>query len=423
MSKLTRRNFVKLTGGVAAAGLAISGAPGVARGANKQVVVIGGGYGGTIAAKYLRMADKGIDVTLIEKEQYYYSCPLSNPVIAGLRDIEVQKWGYEGVKKHGIKVVHDEVTGIDPMAKKVTTKGGHSFSYDRCVVSPGVELKWNAIEGYDEAASHLMPHAWKAGPQTLALKKQLMAMKDGEPFIIVAPPNPFRCPPGPYERASLVAHYLQKHKPKSKVLLLDPKDKFSKFGLFKGGWAHFKYPIEWVPGGEGGKVTRVDSKSMTVYTDMDEFKSSAINVIPAMHAGHVAHIADLTDESGWCPVDVKTFESTKHKGIHVIGDSCIAKGMPKSGYAANSQAKVAAAAIVAELNGGTAGDPAYVNTCYSLISPDYGISVGVVWNLKDGAINKLAGGVSPDKASLDFRRQEALYAESWYQNIMADMFS
>lgn len=425
MSKVTRRNFLKLTGGAAAVGLAACGAPSVARAAGPTVVVIGGGYGGTIAAKYIRMADPSVNVVLIEKNQHYYSCPLSNPVIAGLRDIEVQKWGYEGVKSHGVKVVHDKVTKIDPAAKKVGTEGGHEFSYDRLVVSPGVSFKWDAIKGYDEPASHLMPHAWKAGPQTLALKDKLMAMPDGEPFIIVAPPNPFRCPPGPYERSSLVAYYLKKHKPKSKVLILDPKDKFSKQPLFQGGWKEMGLPIEWVPGGEGGKVTRVDANAGVVYTDMDEFKSSAINVIPPMFAGHIAHVADLVDKSGWCPVNLQTFESTRHKDVYVIGDSSAAAGLPKSGYAANSEAKVAAAAVVASLGGKPAPETSYANTCYSLITPDYGISVAAIYKYKAGdpKVSKVAGGVSPKQANAAFRKQEALYAESWYQSIMADMFS
>jgi sulfide dehydrogenase [flavocytochrome c] flavoprotein subunit len=422
MTKLSRRNFLKVTGGLAAASMA-AGAPGIVGAATRKVVVIGGGYGGAIAAKYIKMADANLDVTLIEKDAAYVSCPLSNPVIVGLRDISVQTWGYDGLKKHGINVVHDLVTGIDPAAKKVTTKGGQTFDYERLVVSPGVEMRLDAIEGYDAAAEEVMPHAWKAGPQTLALRDQLQAMKDGDPFVIVAPPDPFRCPPGPYERASLVAWYLMKNKPKSKVIILDPKDKFAKSPLFTGGWKELGYPIEWVPGAEGGKVSRVDAKTLTVYTEMAEYKGGVVNVIPPMRANLIAQQSGLTDESGWCPVDVSTFESTLHKGIHVIGDACIAKGLPKSGYSANSEAKITAAAVVNLLNDKPVGAPSYVNTCYSLISPDYGISVALVANYKDGAINKTSGGVSPAKASAAFRKQEAQYAESWYQSIMADSFS
>jgi sulfide dehydrogenase [flavocytochrome c] flavoprotein subunit len=421
MSMLTRRGFVKLTGGVAAAGMA--GFPFIAKANKHKVVVIGGGYGGAIAAKYIRKADPSIEVTLVEKNAQYVSCPLSNPVLIGLRDISVQTWGYDGLKAHGINVIHDEATAIDPTKKSVTLKGGQNLDYDKLIVSPGVSFKWGAIEGYDEAATEKMPHAWKAGPQTLALKQQIENLKDGENIIIVPPPDPFRCPPGPYERASLLGYHLQKHKPKSKVLVLDPKDKFSKFGLFKGGWEHFKYPIEWVPGGEGGKVTRVDPATLTVYTEMDEHKGGVVNVIPAQHAGHIAHVADLVDDSGWCPVNLKTFESSKHKDVYVIGDASIATGLPKSGYSANSEAKVAAAAIVATLSGKEPGDPSYVNTCYSLIHPDYGISVAIVKDFKDGKINQLSSGLSPTKASDSFRKQEAMFAESWYQSIMTETFS
>ncbi|MBF0448220.1 MAG: FAD-dependent oxidoreductase [Magnetococcales bacterium] len=430
MSKLTRRSFVKLTGGVAAVGLTASiGSPAIAGSHKHRVVVIGGGYGGAVAAKYIRMADSSIKVTLIEKNEHYYSCPLSNWVVAGFRDLEVQKWGYEGLKGHGVDVVHDTATKIDAVAKKVTTASGKMFEYDQLVVSPGVGFR--DLEGYDEAASHAMPHAWKAGPQTTQLAKQLKAMKDGDPFIMVAPQNPFRCPPGPYERASLVAHYLTKHKPKSKVLILDSKDKFSKFGLFTGGWKQLygygteNSKIEWVPGGEGGKVVRVDAKAMKVYTELDEFSSSCINVIPAQKANHIAVAAGLTDDSGWCPVHLNTFESKLHKNVYVIGDSSAAAGLPKSGYAANSEAKVCAAAVVAAIQGKPAPTPSYVNTCYSMLSPDYGISVAAVYKFDPAnpdKVQSVSGGLSPTEAPDFVRKQEALYNESWYQSIMADTF-
>lgn len=421
MFDLTRREFGKLTGAATAVGLAGS-FPSISFGANQQVIVIGGGYGGAVAAKYIKMAYAGADVTLIEKNKEYISCALSNPVLIGLRDMAVQTWNYEGLKKLGITMVYDEVTEIDPVAMKVTTKGGQSFKYDKLVLSPGVEMKTGGIEGYDDAAAEAMPHAWKAGPETLVLRDKIKAMNDGDNFIIVAPPDPYRCPPGPYERASLVAWYLKKNKPKSKVIILDPKDKFSKQGLFTGGWKKLGYNIEHIPGGQGGKVIKVDAKAMSVSTDMEEYKG-VINIIPTNVAGHIAHVAGLVDEKGWCPVDLKTLESTKHKNVYVIGDACLAPGLPKSGYAANSEAKVVAAAIVAALQGKEAGDPSYVNTCYSLISPNYGISVALVAVLKDGKIAKINEGVSPAEASDAYRQQEAVYAESWYQSIMADTFS
>ncbi|MBF0424276.1 MAG: FAD-dependent oxidoreductase [Magnetococcales bacterium] len=426
MYNLTRRHFVKLTGGLAAAGLVSPMFPTLGRASQgkKHVVVVGGGYGGVIAAKYIRMADPSVTVTLIEKEKLYYSCPLSNPVIAGFRDMKVQRWGYENLAKHGINVQHDEVVEIDPVKRSVSTAKSASFSYDKLVVAPGVDFKWDAIEGYTEKASEKIPHGWKAGPQTLLLHEQLSAMKDGDPYIIVAPPMPFRCPPGPYERASLVAWYLKQHKPRSKVIILDAKDKFAKQPLFVGAWKELGYNIEWVPVNEGGKVTRVNADSMSVHTEMQEYKSSAINVIPPQKAGKIAHAAGLVDKTGWCPVNQKTFESTVHKDIYVIGDACIATAeIPKSGFAANSEAKIAAAAIVAAFKGEPEPDPSYVNTCYSLLSPDYGISVAAVWAFKDNAVAKVSGGVSPEKATPAFRKQEASYAESWYQSIMVEMFS
>ncbi|MBF0165218.1 MAG: NAD(P)/FAD-dependent oxidoreductase, partial [Magnetococcales bacterium] len=264
MMNFTRRGFVKLTGGLTALGLVSVPSLSAFASAKKRVVVVGGGYGGSVAAKYIRMADPNIQVTLIEKNKDYYSGPLSNWVVAGFRKLEVQKWGYEGLKKHGIEVVIDEVTAVDPAGKSVTTAGGKKFEYDRLIMSPGIGFK--ALEGYDAEAVKKMPHAWIAGEQTTLLTKQLQDLKDGDPFIMVAPPDPYRCPPGPYERASLVAHYLKKNKPKSKVIILDPKDKFSKMGLFTQGWKNLygyetdKSLIEWIPGAQGGKVTRVDAK-------------------------------------------------------------------------------------------------------------------------------------------------------------------
>ncbi|MBF0126243.1 MAG: FAD-dependent oxidoreductase [Magnetococcales bacterium] len=426
MSNFTRRGFVKLTGGIAALGVVSMPTSRGFAASKKRVVVIGGGYGGSIAAKYIRMADANIDVTLIEQNKDYYSGPLSNWVIAGFRSLEVQKWGYEGLKKHGVNVVIDQVTSIDPAAKSVGTAGGKKFEYDRLIVSPGIGFK--SIEGYDAEAEKKMPHAWFAGPQTTALAKMLADMKDGDPFVLVAPPDPYRCPPGPYERASLVAHYLKKNKPKSKVIILDPKDKFSKMGLFTAGWKSlygYETPnsnIEWIPGAQGGKVTRVDAKTMTVYTDMAEFKSSCINIIPPNKAGAIAEKAGLTDDKGYCPVNLETFESKIHKEVHVIGDASAAPGLPKSGYAANSEAKICAAAVVNLLNGRPTTIPSYVNTCYSLIGPEYGISVAGVYKLHEGKIVEVSGGVSPDKAEDFVRKQEALYNESWYQSIMADTF-
>lgn len=428
MISITRRHFLTLAGGAGAvSALGVVGFSSVAKAATGRVVVIGGGFGGATCARYLRRADPGIDVTLVERNTQFATCPFSNAVLGGLRDIDSITHGYDQLRnRHGVNVVHDTVTAIDPAQQQVTMQGGSALPYDRLVVSPGIDLLWGAIDGYDEAASQIMPHAWKAGPQTTLLRQQLMAMPDGGVVIIAPPGNPFRCPPGPYERASLIAYYLKAHKPKSKILILDAKDKFSKQSLFTNGWEE-RYPgmIEWRPGSGGGKLLRVDAKTMTVESDFGTEKGDVINVIPPQSAGRIALDAGLADDNGWCPVNQQTFESQQHKGIHVIGDACIAGKMPKSGYSANSQAKVCATAIAALLRGDSPGAVSFINTCYSLVAPDYGISIAAVYRLSDeGSIVSIedAGGLSPAEASADFRKQEAEYAVGWYESITSDMF-
>ncbi|MCV6636437.1 NAD(P)/FAD-dependent oxidoreductase [Candidatus Albibeggiatoa sp. nov. NOAA] len=429
---LNRRHFLQVTAGATAAG--VVGFPHIASSAGtKKVVVIGGGTGGATAAKYLRMADPSIEVTLIEAEEYHYTCYLSNEVLSGDRKLESIKVAYDGLKKHGINVVKAKATAIDGDAKKVTVDTGDTFIYDRLIVSPGVSLDYSKIEGYSAEAAQKIPHAWKAGEQTKILRSQLEAMKDGGTVIISAPPNPFRCPPGPYERASQVAHYLKQHKPKSKVLILDSKDKFSKQGLFTQGWTDLygygtdNSMIEWVPAAEGGKVISADAGNMQIIAgDLeDEHTADVINIIPPQKAGQIALDAGLADESGWCPVNKKTFESSLIPNIHVIGDACIATKMPKSGYAANSQGKVVAVAVAAALSGKEMVEPSYVNTCYSIIGEDYGISVAAVYRLDGDVIApvKGAGGLTPKDATAEHRKREVQFAYSWYDNIVQDSFN
>ncbi|MCF7983019.1 MAG: FCSD flavin-binding domain-containing protein [Thiohalocapsa sp.] len=427
---MNRRDFVKTTGALAAIGAV--GLPNIALGQGKKVVIVGGGTGGGTAAKYIKMADASIDVTLIEPNKEYYTCYMSNEVLSGHRSMDSIRHGYDGLKAHGVNVVHDAAAGIDAEKKVVKTAGGQEFPYDRCIVSPGVSMLYDKIEGYSEEAAQKMPHAWKAGEQTQLLRGQLEAMEDGGVVIISSPPNPFRCPPGPYERASQIAMYLKEAKPKSKVLILDSKQKFSKQALFTQGWEKlYGYGtdnslIEWQPGPDAAVVS-VDADNMSVETGFgDEVKGAVINVIPPQSAGKIAIDAGLADDSGWCPVDKKTFESTIHPGIHVIGDACIATTMPKSGYAANSQGKVAAAAVISLLNGDEPGTPAYVNTCYSIIGKDYGISVAAVYKLsEDGATIagvEGSGGLTPMDAPEFALAREVEYAYSWYNNIVHDIF-
>ncbi len=424
MSKITRRDFIKLTGaGAATLALGSLGVATNARAANgPRVVVVGGGFGGATCAKYLKRADQNIQVTLVEPNTKFVTCPFSNYVIGGMRKIESITQTYDALRsKHGVSVVHDTVTAIDAAGKKVTLKSGKTLAYDRLVVSPGIDFKWKAIAGYSEQASSVMPHAWKGGAQTTLLQQKLVAMKNGGLVVMVAPPNPFRCPPGPYERASIIAHYLKQHKPKSKIIILDPKDGFSKQGLFVAGWEKL-YPgmIEWVPGSKGGEVLSVNTKTMVVEGKLDKYKAAVVNVIPPQTAGAIALKSGLADDKGWCPVDPKTFESKMHPGIHVIGDASIAGALPKSGFAANSEAKITASAIVAMFRGEGVADASYVNTCYSLLSPNYGISVAAVYRVTDKGIVQIEGGVSPKDATSGFREDEAKYANGWYASITAD---
>ncbi len=426
MRQFTRRKFIKVLGGAAA--VSAIGFPMIAAaGGKKQVVIVGGGTAGATAAKYIRRADPSVEVTVIEPNEHYYTCYLSNEVLGGNRKLDTLRFGYDGLRKHGVKMVHDTVTAIDAAGRKVTTKDGRSFSYDRCIVAPGISFRDN-IEGYDAAAAEKFPHAWKAGSQTALLRKQLEAMPDGGTVLIAAPPNPFRCPPGPYERACQIASYLKNNKPKSKVLILDSKDKFSKQGLFTQAWErHYPGMVEWKKAADtGGGVMRVDAKAGTVSTDFDDYKPAVANIIPAQKAGTIAEVAGLTDDTGWCPVTGKTFESTIHKGIHVIGDAAIQAPLPKSGYAANSEAKVVAAAVVDLVNGREPGTPSWVNTCYSIVAPNDGISVAMVYKLgADGKVTKVegSGGLTPMDSSPEDRAREVAYAYSWFENITSDTFN
>lgn len=419
--KFSRRQWLSTVGKATAAGAAVMLAPAYARSAGK-VVVIGGGFGGATAAKYIKRRNPAVDVTLVEPAKTYYTCPFTNLYFGGLRTFEQQGHGFDELRSMGVKVVHDFATGVDGKARKVTLAGGETLAYDKLLLSPGIDFRWNALEGYDEAASQLAPHAWKAGDQTVLLKKQLEAMPDGGTFLMVAPANPFRCPPGPYERVSMVAHYLKHNKPKSKILILDAKDAFSKQGLFQAGWKrHYGELIEWVPLSKDGKVTRVDAKTLSVETEFGEIhKADVLNVIPPQKAGTIAEIAGVTNESGWVPVKHQTFESELVPDIYVVGDATLAAPMPKSGFSANAQAKVAAAAIVNALAGRPPAEPAFANTCYSLIAPDHGISVAHTYLLKDGKIAEASGGVSPADADDAFRKLEAEYGESWYKAIALD---
>jgi NADPH-dependent 2,4-dienoyl-CoA reductase/sulfur reductase-like enzyme len=416
MTRFTRRTVI-------ATALA---APFVARAeTGPGVIIVGGGFGGASAARALRRYGENLEITLIEPNETFVACPHSNLVIAGVRTIDSQQFGYKKIAAEGIRVVHAEVTGVDPTKRRVTLASGESRPYDRLILSPGIDIAWGALPGYDEAASARMPHAWKAGAQTVLLRQQLEAMPDGGTVVMSVPPNPYRCPPGPYERASLIAWYLRGAKPKSKLIVLDSKDTFSKQKLFQAGWARL-YPniLRWVSQSDGGTVIGIDPATMTLKTDFETYKADVANVIPPQKAGRVAAVAGVADKSGWCPVDPITFESRLIPGVHVIGDAAIAGAMPKSAFAANAHAKVCALAVARLLEGAKPDEPRLINTCYSLLAQGYGISVGAVYRPVNGVLTEVPGslGTSPLDAPDQFRYQEAVNADAWFETITHEAF-
>ncbi len=422
MSGITRRTFLKVAGTAGALGLVgCSTAP--SKGTKAKVVVIGGGYGGSTAAKYLRLFDPSLDITLIEKLKTYYSCAGSNEVISGWHDLEWLRRSRDGLRtKLGVNLVRAKVVEIDPQRRLVSLKDGTDIPYDRLVISPGVDMRFDAIEGYDLNASKLIPHAWKAGKQTKLLINQLKAMRNGGVVIITVPQNPYRCPPGPYERASLIANYLQKFKPRAKVIILDAKTQFSKQALFLKGWQDI-YPgmVEWISSEKEGRIDHIDPTKLIVATEFNVHRADVLNVIPPQKAGWLARKTELADPSGWCPVDPHSFESTLIPNIHIIGDACIATPMPKSAFSANSQAKICAASIVDLLNGRQPGPPSLINHCYSFLAPDYAISINGVYeySVTEKQLVATGGGETPMDAD---RGREAEFARSWRENITSDSF-
>ena len=425
-TKITRRSFgTMLAVGVLAAPATLR-AQGQAR-----LVVVGGGFGGASAARFARIQYPRLTVTLIEPKDKFITCPYGNLILAGRRTLPQITHGYDGLVKRGVRHVRDTVVAVDPAAKTVRLAGGQTIGYDKLIVSPGIAIRWGGIAGYDEAAAQAFPHAWLGadGAQITLLRRQLEAMPDGGVVGFAIPANPFRCPPGPYERISMVASYLKQAKPKSKILALDAKDQFSKQGLFQDGWKElYGDMVEWVPVGKDGKVTRVDVKEKIFETEFgNKHKVDVGNVIPPQSAAKIAIDAGLANESGWVPINTRTFEAQKVPHVYVIGDATSAAPMPKSGYIANSTSKQAVAAAAAALESKPApADPIYFNTCFSHVGDEYGISVINIFRPTDTAFQDTPGGVSPRGPLAERREQrrlEALHADAWYASITQDAFS
>ncbi len=389
-----------------------------------RVVVVGGGFGGAACARALKRAQENLQVILIEPNAVFTSCPLSNEVIAGLRDIEAQQFGYDKLAAEGVTLIGQAVTAIEPQQRSVMTADGVALPYDRLVLSPGIDFHFEALPGYDETASKKMPHAWKGGAQTLLLRTQLEAMDDGGVVAIAVPANPSRCPPAPYERASLIAHYLKTKKPRSKVLILDAKDNFSQQRLFEKAWKElYGDMIERVALSQGGRVTSVDPSTKTIITEFGNYTPDVANVIPPQRAGRIAEIAGAADTSGWCPIDPMTFESKLVQNIHVIGDACLGGGIPKSASAASAQGKACAAAIVNLLAGRTPETPRLTGVCYNTVAPGFGFSLAGNYQPRGDIFAEVEGGAtSPVDAPRELRAREAAEAERWFQTITADTF-
>ncbi len=417
---LNRRVFLGAAG-VVAAGLS---APMVLAQGKPRVVVVGGGAGGATAARYIAKDSKGeIDVTLIEPSRTYYTCFFSNLYLGGFQELSDIAHSYGTLAaNYGINVVHDWATGVDRDAKTVSLAGGGSVPYDKLILSPGIDFVDGAVEGWDLSAQNKMPHAYKAGSQTELLKAQIMAMPEGGTFAMVAPPNPYRCPPGPYERVSMVAHVLKANNPTAKIIVADPKPKFSKMALFQEGWGNnYEGMVDWIGEDFGGGNVSVNPEAMTVTIDGEETKVDVCNVIPAMKAGRIAEMAGVTD-GNWAPVNAADMSSKADPDIYVLGDASQQGDMPKSGFSANSQAKVCANAVRGALTGSKVFPAKFSNTCWSLIDTDDGVKVGATYEATPEKIAKVDGFISQTGEDADLRK--ATYEESlgWYAGITSDMF-
>jgi len=424
--KLNRREF-NTVAGASALTVGMGAAPMVLAGnAKPKVVVIGGGTGGATAARYIAKDSKGaIDVTLIEPTKKYYTCYFSNLYIGGFREYESLGHSYDKLaSEYGINVVHDWAVTVDRKKKVVVLGSGSMVPYDKLVVSPGIDLKFASVaEGYSIADQAIFPHAWKSGTQAQLLKARVTGMKQGGTFVMVPPPNPFRCPPGPYERISMIAHHFKNNNPKAKIIVLDPKEKFSKMGLFMDGWQrHYDGMIEWQPFSTLGGLKSINTKTGEFITDLGTFKADAACVIPANTSGQIAKTAGLANDKGWCPIHQGSMKSKVDPDVYVIGDASVASSMPKSGFSANSQAKVCANAVRGELTKSRVFPAKYANTCWSLIAPDDGVKVGATYKAGDKKIDPTSKFISKNGESAETRKETFEESVGWYAGITKDIF-
>jgi len=424
MSAITRRQF----GSILGLGTASLMLPPALLGQSKpRVVIVGGGAGGATAARYLaKDSDGELDVTLIEDSDTYTTCFYSNLYLGGFRTFDSITHSYDTlVSDYGVTMKKGRAVDVDRQAQEVVMGDGTRVGYDRLLLSPGIDIKYDSVPGYSEADSEIAPHAWKAGPQTQLLKQKLDALENGQDIVMVAPPNPYRCPPGPYERVSMMAHMLKsKGFTDSRIYIIDPKAKFSKQGLFSEGWErHYPEMIEWFAPEIHGGIVAVDANAGTVETDLDTFEGALLNVIPGQQAGAVAVTAGLTDDSGFCPIDAESMRSTLDENIFVVGDASIAGAMPKSAFSANSQAKVAAMTIRGDLLSSRLFPVKYSNTCWSLIATDDGVKVGASYEpAEDGTIHSVTSFVSQAGEEDAVRKETYEESVSWYSSIVSDMF-
>ena len=390
-----------------------------------RLVIVGGGFAGATLARFAKSLEPRLGVTMIEARSRYIACPMSNLVLAGERELNQQTFNYKALAKVGVQVIQGYAVDVDGIQQMVMLQGGERVEYDRLVLAPGVKLNFDQLSGYSKQGAQAMPHAWQAGAQTTLLRRQLQAMPEDGLAIISVPRAPYRCPPGPYERASLMASYFKQAKPKARILILDSNDRFSKQTLFQQGWRDlYGDTIQWQSASNDGRVIRVELTSMQVHTDFDTYQPDVANIIPPQQAGDIAHRAGVTDSSGWCPVESVSFESNRQPNIHVIGDAAIAAPMPKSAFAANAQAKICAIALVRLFRGIRPEPTVLANTCYSYLKPGHAISIAGAYRTDNGEFSAIsaASGASPIYAAQALRQREAAHAADWFSAITQETF-